>query len=131
MRAEAQKWLREAESDLKAARDSLKAENYNWACFQARQCGEKAIKSFLYNKGYTSIMTHSLKELVTEASKLEKFIQIKEEAKFLDMFYLPTRYPNTLAGNLTPSEFYEREDAQKCISCAESILKITRSYLPR
>ena len=31
------------------------------------------------------------------------------------MFSIPTRYPNGLGGELPPAEFYEEEDAQKCL----------------
>ncbi|HCP32587.1 TPA: DNA-binding protein, partial [Candidatus Acetothermia bacterium] len=46
----------------------------------------------------------------------------------LDAFYIPTRYPNGLAGELTPSEFYCQEDAQACLNSAELILKTVREY---
>lgn len=117
------KWLTQAEENLKAAKDSLKDEHYDWVCFQAQQSAEKALKFFLYSRGYTSIITHSLKELVRECKKLEKeFSEIESYARYLDMFYIPTRYPNGLAGELAPAEFYEEEDAEKCINYAESIL---------
>jgi len=35
MRKEAERWLRQAEADLKAAKDSFKDENYEWCCFQS------------------------------------------------------------------------------------------------
>lgn len=38
-------WLRQAKADLKAAEDSLKAEHYEWACFQAQQSAEKSAKA--------------------------------------------------------------------------------------
>ena len=121
---ELRKWLTQAEEDLKAAKDSLKDEHYDWVCFQAQQSAEKALKFFLYSRGYTSIITHSLKELVRECKKLEKnFSKIESYARYLDMFYIPTRYPNGLAGDLAPAEFYEEEDAEKCINYAESILE--------
>jgi HEPN domain-containing protein len=44
------------------------------------------------------------------------------------MFYIPTRYPDGLAGDLAPTEFYEKEDAQKCISSAESILNTVKTF---
>ncbi len=50
-------------------------------------------------------------------------------ARYLDMFYVPTRYPNGLAGDLAPTEFYEEEDAIKCINYAESILKKVKKFL--
>ncbi|MGQ4873703.1 MAG: HEPN domain-containing protein [Promethearchaeia archaeon] len=126
----ASRWFRQAESDLKAAKDSLNSKNYNWSCFQAQQAAEKALKAFLYNLGYTSIITHSLKELITEAQKRNnEFKELKDKARFLDMFYIPTRYPNGLAGNLAPFEFYEEEDAKKCIDYAESILMTVRKFI--
>lgn len=53
MRKIASKWLKQAEADLKAARDNLEDANYEWSCFQAQQSAEKALKAFLYEKGYT------------------------------------------------------------------------------
>ncbi len=126
----ARRWLKQAESDLNAAKNSLSSKNFDWSCFQAQQAAEKSLKAFLYNLGYTSIITHSLKELVMEAEKKQsEFSNVKSEARFLDMFYIPTRYPNGLAGNLTPSEFYEKGDAEKCINYAELILKIVKKYI--
>ncbi len=123
-------WLKQAEADLKAAKDSLEDGNYEWCCFQSQQSGEKALKACLYEKGYTSVLTHSLKELSKQCSKLESsFNNIFNEARTLDMFYIPTRYPNGLGGDLAPTEFYEREDAEKCINSAESILNVAKNFL--
>lgn len=132
MRTITKKWLKQAEADLKASKDSLKDANYEWSCFQSQQSGEKALKACLYEKGYTSIITHSLKELARECSKLdESFAAISRDARTLDMFYIPTRYPNGLGGDLAPTEFYEREDAEKCISSAESILSVAKRFFAK
>lgn len=59
---------------------------------QAQQSAEKALKAFLYSKGYTSIITHSIKELLRECEKIEaEFNELSGEARFLDMFYIPTK----------------------------------------
>jgi len=80
--------------------------------------------------GYTSIITHSLKELITEPQKRNnRFKELKDKACFLDMFYIPTRYPNGLLGNLATFEFYEEEDAKKCIDYTESILMTVRKFI--
>jgi HEPN domain-containing protein len=127
---EIKKWAVQAEADLKAAKDSLKDGHYDWACFQSQQSAEKALKSFLYSRGYTSIITHSLKELVRECKRIEEeFSALESKARHLDTFYIPTRYPNGLVGELSPSEFYEREDAEKCVSYAGSILKEAKRFL--
>lgn len=130
MRKITSKWLKQAEADLKAALDSCESGHYEWSCFQAQQSGEKALKAYLYEKGYTSIMTHLLKELVRECARFEAaFNQLAQEAKNLDMFYIPTRYPNGLSGDLPPAEFYEEEDARRCIRSAELILQTVKSLL--
>ena len=122
--------MRQAEADLKASRDSFEDGNFEWICFQAQQCGEEALKAYLYEKGFTSIMTHSLKELLTECAKLEaSFMSLSTDARTLDMYYIPTRYPNGLGGDLAPAEFYESEDAARCIRSAESILENTKKTL--
>lgn len=126
------KWLKQAEADLKASKNSLKNGNYEWSCFQSQQSGEKALKACLYEKGYTSIITHSLKELIKECSKLDtSFNALSKDARTLDMFYIPTRYPNGLGGDLAPAEFYEKEDAEKCISSAELILNAAKTFLEK
>jgi HEPN domain-containing protein len=126
------KWLKQSEADLKAAKDSLEDGNYEWSCFQSQQSGEKALKACLYEKGYTSIITHSLKELLKECSKLDAaFNALSLHGRTLDMFYIPTRYPNGLGGDLAPTEFYEKEDAGKCISSAELILNGAKTFLTK
>ena len=130
MRKIAQKWLRQAEADLKAANDSIQDGNFEWSCFQAQQCGEKALKAFLYEKGYTSIVTHSLKELMRECSKLDtSFNDLMKHGRTLDMYYIPTRYPNGLGGDLAPTDFYEKDDAETCLNSATSILTRAKDLL--
>lgn len=132
MRRIADRWFKQATADLKAAKDSLEDGNYEWSCFQSQQSGEKALKACLYEKGYTSIVTHSLKELLKECSRLDTAFQVLSlHARTLDMFYIPTRYPNGLGGNLAPTEFYEKEDAEKCINSAELILNAAKNFLTK
>ena len=123
-------WIKQAKADLKAAKHSMINCSYEWTCFQAQQSGEKALKACLYENGYTSILTHSLKELVRECVKIEKtFYQLAKHGRSLDMFYIPTRDPNGLGGDLAPTEFYEKEDGETCVSSAELILQKAKNYL--
>jgi len=123
------KWMVQAEADLSAAKDSCYSKHYNWSCFQAQQSAEKALKAYLYSNGYTSVITHSIKELLRECEKSEKkFSDLKSDAVLLDTFYIATRYPNGLGGELAPSEYYEKEDAQKCLNSAGSILNNVKKF---
>ncbi len=130
MRKEAARWLRQAVADLKASQDSLDAKNFEWSCFQAQQSAEKALKALLYNKGYSSLTTHSVKLLLKETVKIYKiFNKLTEEARVLDAYYIPTRYPNGLDSDIAPTDYYDKEDAYKCLNCATSILNTVKKYI--
>jgi len=130
MRKEARRWLRQAEADLKAAKDSLRDGNYEWSCFQSQQSAEKSLKAFLYNLGYTSLTTHSVKILIRESTKKkEGFSKLQEGARILDAYYIPTRYPNGLDGDIAPADYYDKEDAQKCSNFATLILNEVKKYM--
>lgn len=129
-KSEAKKWLRQAVADLKASRDSLKTKNFAWSCFQSQQSAEKALKAYLYSLGFTSELTHSAKLLVNKCGRKKKcFLQLKEAASSLDSYYIPTRYPNGLDAEVAPADYYEKEDAKKCIKYATLILLIVKRYI--
>ena len=130
MNKESNRWFRQAEADLKAATDSLRDSNHEWSCFQSQQAGEKFLKAYLYNKGYTSILTHSIKKLVGECQKRdEKFVELEEAGRILDAYYIPTRYPNGLDDEMAPVDYYDKKDAEKCLNYAISISKIVKKYM--
>lgn len=53
-----------------------------------------------------------------------------DRARSLDKLYIPTRYPNGLAGG-APADFYTRPEAERAIADAEAILEICRRMLSR
>jgi len=118
------RWFSQAKFDLEAAKVSLKAKHYEWACFQTQQSGTKALKAFLYLHGRQLIITHSIHKLLQECNKLEDLedeFQTIKKTKDLDIYYIPTRYPNGLPDQI-PHEFYQKEDAEVCVDYAEQIL---------
>ena len=122
---EADRWLRQGERDLVSAQNSCRSGDFEWACIQAQQGAEKAL---LYARGYRKILTHSVYELLREVSQFEpSFLELKGGAKALD--YIMARYPDSIVGNLTPSEYYDREDAGECIEYADSICSAARRAL--
>ena len=106
----ARRWLRQAERDLKAARDSFGSENYEWACFQAQQAAEKALKAVLFLRGFRAVLTHSIFELVNRIGDEELK---KEDIKFLDSVYIASRYSNSFSEEVVPSEYFDKGDAEK------------------
>jgi HEPN domain-containing protein len=117
----AQIWYSQAKFDLKAAKDSMNNKNFEWACFQAQQAGEKALKAYLYEKRKRNIFTHSIKRLVEEASEFNKNSSELKEARILDQYYIPTQHPNGLPGNI-PHNYYIKSDAKKCVEFAQKII---------
>jgi len=132
MRRNGDRWWREAQSDLAAARDSLKTGRHTWCCFQAQQAAEKGLKACLMAKGRSAVITHLLVELVLQCVRYDRsFPNIRNEAKELDRFYIPTRTPDGLAGNLTPSEYFTESDARDALRWCESILTVCRRFVER
>ncbi|MEA2035412.1 MAG: HEPN domain-containing protein [Euryarchaeota archaeon] len=127
---EALKWLKQGEKDLVSSGNSSKSSDYEWSCFQAQQSAEKVLKSILYAKGYRKILTHSVFDLIREINKFDpSFMDLKKEAKVLDGVYITARYPDSIVGDLIPSEYFEKEDAEECIRCAELICNRVKNSL--
>ena len=127
----ARTWFDQACADLAAAEDSAATGHHEWACFQAQQAGEKALKAVLYARGRTSIVTHSLRRLVRESAGIDAaFAELDDDARLLDQHYIPTRYPNGLDGETTPSAYYDEKDAERCLQSARLILARARASLP-
>jgi len=119
----ARTWLQQAEADLAAAESSASAGHHEWACFQAQQAGEKALKAFLYDHGLTSILSHSLRRLIRECQTIDAaFGALDDDARLLDQHYILTRYPNGLDEETAPTDYYDKKDATRCLSSARSIL---------
>lgn len=129
-REEARRWFQQARYDLKAARWNIEGEFFNTACFLAQQSAEKVLKSFLYHIGSRrkALLTHSLVEMVQEsAKKLDRLQDLLEEARKLDMHYIPSRYPNGLPGG-TPHQFYSRNMAMDACAAADRICEAVAAY---
>jgi len=123
-RTEAERWYGQARFDLEAARASAAAGHYEWACFQAQQGTEKALKAVLLRQGKRQFLSHSVHDLLEEVQKLAPEFGTVSEARRLDEYYIPTRYPNGLPGTVVPHDFYSEKEAQECLDLAEPVLKL-------
>jgi len=93
----ARDWLCQAKHDLELARLAREAGRHGWACFAAPQGAEKA-HLHLGQEAWGPTVAKLQKELPIEVPG-----QLIEEAKFLDAYYVPTRYPDAFAEG-TPAE---------------------------
>ncbi len=127
---EARRWISQAMFDLKAAEWNLEGGFFNTVCFLAQQSAEKALKSVLYYAGAsrTKLMTHSTVQLLSEAGPLiQAPPALLDDARMLDLHYIPARYPNGLPGGF-PHTFYGEKPAREAIECAQRIIEPILAY---
>ncbi|MBU0456510.1 MAG: HEPN domain-containing protein [Nanoarchaeota archaeon] len=92
MQKEVSDWFEQAQSDLKAAQNSLNSKNFDWACFQAQQAAEKGIKALILKKENRIIKTHDLVFLGERINLPDSF---KDICKELTVVYAAVRYPGS------------------------------------
>ncbi len=123
-------WLRQAEADLRHARNALTSGDYEWSCFAAHQAGEKALKALFRRLGM-DVWGHTLTALIgnlpSQAQPDEELIRC---AKVLDKHYIPTRYPNGFDSG-APTDFYTPQEAEQAIDCAARIVTFCRDQISR
>ena len=128
-RAEGARWLAQAERDLDDARLAQEHERFNLACFMAQQCGEKAMKGFLYARGAEDVWGHSLADLCEDAKIFEMLFDVlKVRAIYLDKYYNLTRYPNYLPGGI-PADVFDDLEAERALELAVEVLTFIRERL--
>lgn len=129
-KTEARRWFQQAYYDLKATRWNIEGGFYDTACFLAQQAAEKALKSILYFTGSRrkALMTHSTVEMVRESGKkINSLIELINEARELDLHYIPSRYPNGIPSGY-PHQFYGRKNADQALAAAEKIFNAIKDY---
>ncbi|MBE3576236.1 MAG: HEPN domain-containing protein [Limnochordales bacterium] len=128
-RVEAERWLKTAVADLKAARWNAQGEFFNLACFTAQQAAEKALKALLLSTGERDVRGHSALGLLEKAVALRpELCALRADCRVLDRYYMPTRYPDALPEG-SPVEAFGPEDAEDALSRAEKIITAVRKAL--
>jgi HEPN domain-containing protein len=122
-------WFRQAEADLRHARNSLEDGDFEWSCFAAQQAAEKALKAVFQKLGMDA-WGHTLTALIGNlpddvAQPSETLVNY---ARMLDKHYIPARYPNGFASG-APTDFYTKEEARSAIHNAEAILEFCRDQI--
>jgi HEPN domain-containing protein len=131
MSSRAADWFRQAEADLEHARHALRDAHYEWACFACQQAAEKAAKAAhaaLGQEAWGHVVTELLDALRPNTAGVDE--SLLDRARALDKLYIPTRYPNGLAGG-APVDFYTRPEAERAIADAEAVLEVCRRVLSR
>lgn len=118
-------WYQQAERDLRQAEDSASAGRHEWACFAAHQAAEKAVKAVHLShrqEAWGHVVAKLLEELPGDVDVPEMLL---EQAKVLDNFYIPTRYPNGHPSG-APFEHYGSLQSEEALRHARAILEFAR-----
>jgi HEPN domain-containing protein len=118
----ARDWLEQARLDLRHARYSRDGGDHNWACFAAQQAAEKAVKAVYLSRnleGWGHVLRLLLEGLPEEMMVPQELVDC---GRRLDLFYIPTRYPNSFDQG-KPADFFGLDEATKAIVDAEKIIE--------
>ena len=131
---EADRWLRQAEYDLKASQWCQQGGFHGPACFWAQQAAAKALRAFLFINAEDTHETRSVVELLDRAMTYEEeFRSLVSGAGSLDLYYKTSRFPDAIPGGI-PAEVIGVKDSQDAIRQAADILAVVekkrKGYLP-
>lgn len=122
-------WYDQGKRDLDRALLDKKYGYYEWACFTSQQAGEKILKALGMKLGLT-LWGHSLTELAELISeKIEVPGEIREKARLLDLYSIPSRYPNGFAKG-KPADYFTERRASEAIDAVREILRFCEGHLP-
>ena len=118
-------WLKKAEEDFQFASSVLEQSSfYAQICFHFHQAAEKFLKAFIVARDLEFQKIHDLLILLNACSSIVPALQeIKEHCKFLNRFYIDTRYPVHW-----PTK-YTKEEALKAKHSSEQVQNAIRNAL--
>ena len=132
---EAERWLRQANSDLKAM-NILKNEVIHepvscQVMFMAHEVAEKALKAGMYaligiNSNSESLKTHNLTSHARALSSVKpgQLASLPQLATSMEPFYLETRFPNRYPRPTAPVDVHKPDQAFAAANCAEKIFEL-------
>lgn len=128
-RAEAARWLAQAENDLAFAGHGVALGFFAQTCFLAQEVAEKAAKPVPCARGARIAMGYSVDGLLEPlASDVPAVDALRVGAKELDPRYEPTRHPNRLPGNV-PFRALTRVQPGRALGDARAILTFAQSAI--
>ncbi|MBI4288859.1 MAG: HEPN domain-containing protein [Chloroflexi bacterium] len=127
--AEGRRWLAQAEEDMDSARLLLTGGKNYLVCFLAQQIAEKAIKAYLYFKGQEMVIGHSIEVLCRQSAAFDRiFERLRGDVSTLDMFYIPTRYPNGLPDSI-PARVFNKKSATDALELASRVVGAVKKLM--
>ncbi|MEW6482856.1 MAG: HEPN domain-containing protein [bacterium] len=120
-----EEWIEKADEDFGFASISLKDTDYfSQVCFHFQQSAEKYLKAFIIAHQLEFRAIHNLLELLEICREKEEITEeIEEACRYLNQFYIDTRYPVHW-----PSH-YDKETAIKAKDMTEEIREWVKDCL--
>ncbi|MHA2495903.1 MAG: HEPN domain-containing protein [Candidatus Hodarchaeales archaeon] len=130
-RDEAERWLLHAQDEFADADELRKRDRFYIALFHFQQAAEKALKAFLYFhlKSIEIFYTHSIADLIELAIEVDPIFEEIKDAKKLDRYYIPTRYPNGLPGSVPSRFFDDPKEAKEAMLLAKQTIELAEQKL--
>lgn len=120
---ECDRWLRQAEYDLRAAQWCLEGKFYGPACFMAQQAAAKVLRAYLFLKKEDPRETRSVAELLQRAVTYdESFKGFAGSSGRLDLYYKTSRFPDAIPGAI-PAEIITERDATEAVKISGDIIR--------
>src|SRR5712692_5506650 len=129
-KAEAERWLVQARSDLGFAEvGAREGVTMLRPASCAQQAAEKALKALHYLGGERLVIGHSLLELLRALlTRHPSLADLEEAARRLDQYYVPTRYPNGLPGG-TPADVFSKAQAAEALAQAKQFVEVAGALI--
>lgn len=121
------KWMEKADGDFGYASLSLEEEfeYFPQICWHFQQAAEKYLKAYIVAFDLEFRKIHDLVALLKICEKKDpSFISLLDACKYLQKFYVETRYP------VVWETKYSREDALKAKEAAQTIIGSVKKLLP-
>jgi HEPN domain-containing protein len=128
---ESLRWLTQAKDEFQDADDLRKRNRFYLALFHFQQAAEKALKAYLYLKvkSIEVFYTHSIDDLLEMTMDIDPDFKEVAQAKKLDKYYVPTRYPNGLPGGVPSRYFDDPKEAEEAMELAKSLIELAEKKI--
>ena len=121
----AKEWIDKAEEDFEFASAGIEyTKHFAQICFHFQQAAEKYLKAFILANGLHFRRVHNLIELLEICKNKEpKIGEIEDACRYLNPFYIDTRYP------VHWPTHYDKDVAIKARNALQCIRTWVRDYL--
>jgi len=109
--------------DLDAAAVLQKSGAYEWAAFLAQQAAERVLKAYLYYRGETAVVGHSIRSLVHKCGSYADAFEAVHDAGRLDDFYAAPRFPDRFDADV-PAYAITPEEAEAAVGLARTVVEL-------